>query len=330
MERKSNGLTFSDGLLVDLGGKRTAGLLGQLGAVIPWELLASPIRPLYGNTSKKGGRPSVPVVTMLKITFMQRWFGLSDEMMEEAIDDRLSFRRFLSLGIEDPGVDHATIALFRKRLHEAGLVSELFEKVNAHLLKQGLILREGTVVDATIIEAPRGRTTKEGLGNSKDKAASYTRKHGETRHGYKAHIATDTNGMIKDYLYDTAKVHDSQHIDQLIQDELSGGGGGSGGAVYADSAYMDKKRSSRLKDKGVHDGIVQRRVRGQDELRPEQKAHNKRCAKIRAIVEMPFAWFKRARGYRTRYRGMRKNATDFGLWAMAYNLWRSLSLTPAT
>ena len=103
MERKSNGLTFLDGLWVDLGGKRTAGLLGQLGAVIPWESLAGLVRPLYGNTSAKGGRPSVPVVTRLKITFMQRWFGLSDEMMEEAIDDRLSFRRFLSLGIEDAG-----------------------------------------------------------------------------------------------------------------------------------------------------------------------------------------------------------------------------------
>jgi len=324
MERKSNGLTFSDGLLVDLGGQRTAKLLGQLGAVVPWESLARLIRPLYDNTSKKGGRPNVPVVVMLKITFMQRWFGLSDEPMEEAIDDRLSFRRFLGLSIEDAGVDHATIALFRKRLHEAGLVSELFEKVNAHLLKQGLILREGTVVDATIIEAPRGRTTKDGLGKSKDKAASYTIKHVEKHHGYKAHIAPDTNGMIKDYLFDTAKVHDSKHIDQLAEDETSGG------AVYADSAYMNKKRSARLKDKAVHDGIIQRRVRGQDELRPEQKAHNKRCAKIRAIVEMPFAWFKHARGYRTRYRGIKKNASDFGLWAMAHNLWRRLSLKPAT
>ena len=254
MERKSKGLTLADGLLVDLGGKRTAGLLAQLDAVIPWESLAASVRPLYGNTSARGGRPNVPVVTMLKITFMQRWFGLSDEPMEEAIDERLSFRRFLGLSIEDPGVDHATIALFRKRLHEVGLESELFERVNAHLLNQGLILREGTAVDATIIEAPRGRTTKDGLGSSKDKSASYTRKHGEKHHGYKAHLATDTHGMIKDYVFDTAKVHDSKHIDQLIEDEPAGGG------VYADSAYMDKRRSARLKDKAVQDGIIQRRV----------------------------------------------------------------------
>ena len=108
-------------------------------------------------------------------------------------------------------MDHATIALFRKRLHEAGRVSELFERVNAHLLKQGLIPREGTVVDATIIEAPRGRTTRDGGGNSKDKAASYTIKHGEIRHGYKAHLATDTNAMIKDSLYDTASARLATH-----------------------------------------------------------------------------------------------------------------------
>lgn len=322
MERKSKGLTLADGLLADLGGKRTAKLLGQLGAIIPFESLAAPIRPLYDNTSAKGGRPNVPVVMMLQILFMQRWFGLSDELMEEAIDDRLSFRRFLGLGIDDPGVDHSTIAVFRKRLHDAGLISELFDQVNAHLLKQGLILSEGTVVDATIIEAPKGRTTKDGEGNSKDKAATHTRKHGRSYHGYKAHIATDTNGMIKDYIFDTAKVHDSKHIDQLIEDQTRGG------AAYADSAYMDKKRKKRLEKQGIHCGIIERRVRGQDELRPEQKAHNKQCAKVRAIVEMPFAWLRRVRGYRTRYRGMRKNASDFGLWAIAYNFWRSLSIKP--
>ncbi len=190
---------------------------------------------------------------MLQIMFIQRGSGLNDELMEEAIDDRMSLRRFLGLSMQDPGVDHSTIALFRKRLHEAGLVSELFDQVNAHLLEQGLILREGIAVDATIIEAPKGRTTKDGLGNSKDKAATYTKKHGRTYHGYKAHIATDTRGMIKDYVFDTAKVHDSKHMDQLIEGESA--------AVYGDSAYMDKKRKKRLEKKGVHCEIIERSPR---------------------------------------------------------------------
>ena len=169
MERKSKGLTLADGLLADLGGKRTGKLLAQLDQTIPWLILVQQIQPIYRNNTARGGRPNIPAITMLKIMLMQRWFGLSDEAMEEAIDDRLSFRRFLNISINDSGVDHATIALFRKRLAEAGLVNTLFEVANAYLFEQGVMISDGTCVDATIIQAPTGRTTKDGRGNSKDK-----------------------------------------------------------------------------------------------------------------------------------------------------------------
>ena len=116
--------------------------------------------------------------------------------------------------------------------------------------------------------------------------------------------------MFVDYVYDTAKVHDSKHIDQL-----------------ADSAYMDKERKQRLENDGVLCGIIQRRVRGQDELTAAQKQHNKQCAKVLAIVEHPFAWLKNTGGFlRVRYRGLQRNAIDFALAAIAYNFKRSLSL----
>ncbi|MEM9021597.1 MAG: IS5 family transposase [Planctomycetota bacterium] len=210
MERSSKGLTLADGLLADLGGPRTAGLLERLDAATPWDQLAAAVKPLYRNDTAKGGRPNVPVVVMLKATLMQRWFGLSDPAMEEAILDRLSFRRFLGLGVDDPGIDHATIALFRKRLHDAGLAGELFEIVNTHLRERGLIVDQGTSVDATIIEAPRPRKPrKDGLEHRKhDPAATHTVKHNRPHHGYKAHVASDPNAMVKDYRIDTAKVHD--------------------------------------------------------------------------------------------------------------------------
>jgi len=318
MERKSKGLMLADGLLAEFGGKRTAKLLNQLEQTIPWLILVKQIKPIYRNNTSRGGRPNIPAITMLKITFMQRWFGLSDEQMEEAIDDRFSFRKFLNLSIQDQGVDHATIALFRKRLAEAGLVNTLFEVANAYLFKQGVMISDGTCVDATIIQAPTGRTTKDGLGNSKDKTASHTKKHGRIYHGYKAHIATDKNGMIKDFVFDTAKVHDSKHIDQLTQNEKF--------EIFADSAYMSKLRKERLEKENIYCGIIQRRVRGQKELTPEQKQHNKKVSKVRGIVEMPFAWLRKTRGYTTRYRGIQKNGLDFGLWVIAYNFRRSLSL----
>jgi len=258
---------------------------------------------------------------MLKVTLMQRWFGLSDPAMEEAIADRLSFRRFLGLGVDDPGIDHSTIALFRERLHEAGLAGELFEIVNAHLCARGLMVSEGTSVDATIIEAPRGKPRQNNeYQSSKDKAATHTKKHGRVYHGYKAHVATDPNALIRDYRLDTAKVHDIQHFEALTEDEQS--------AAFADSAYRDTKRRKKLEDRGVFYGVIHRRVRGQSELTDEQKRHNRLCARARGICEMPFAWLRRAGRKWTRYRGLRKTGTDFGLWATGYNLWRSLSVRP--
>lgn len=309
-------------MLADLGGPRTAGLLDQLDAATPWDKLAAVVKPLYRNTSNKGGRPNVPIIAMLKVTLMQRWFGLSDPAMEEAIADRLSFRRFLGLGVDDPGIDHATIALFRKRLHDADLASELFEIVNAHLQQQGLMVSEGTSVDATIIEAPRGKPRKNNdYQSSKDKAATHTKKHGRIYHGYKAHVASDPNTLIRDYRLDTAKVHDINHFEALTEDEKV--------ATFADSAYRDTQRKKRLEDRGVFYGVMHRRVRGQAELTAEQKRHNRLCARVRGVCEMPFAWLRKSGRKWTRYRGLRKTGTDFGLWATSYNLWRSLSVRPS-
>lgn len=322
MERQSKGLTLADGMLSELGGPRTAGLLEKLDAATPWEKLAAVVRPLYRNNTAKGGRPNIPVVVMLRVTMMQRWFGLSAPAMEEAILDRLSFRRFLGLGTADGTIDHSAIALFRKRLHDEGLAGELFEIVNTHLREQGLIVQEGTAVDATIIQAPTGRPRKhDDLESSKDKAATHTRKHGRIYHGYKAHVASDGNALITDYVLDTAKVHDINHFEQLTKGEKD--------AVFADSAYRDTDRRKRLEERGVFYGVIHRRVRGQKKLTQEQKRHNRLCASFRGICEMPFAWLRRAGRKWTRYRGLRKTATDFGLWATSYNLWRSLSVRPA-
>ena len=319
MERKHAEPTLMDGYIADLGDPKMAARLDQLDQTIPWRKLAAPIGTTYDNDGEQGGRPNVAVVVMLKIVMLQKWFSLSDEAVEGMLLDRISFRRFVGLSVRDGTVDATTLVKFRNRLREHGLMSVLFDAVVTHLRDAGLIVQEGTLVDATIIEASKGRTNDDGLGHTKDKAASYTKKHGKTYHGYKGHIATDANGIITNYVYDTAKVHDSQHIDQLIEGEDQ--------AVFADSAYMNKDRKARLQQKGVFCGIIERRVRGQAELTTEQKAHNRLCAPFRAYVEHPFAWIKNTGELlRTRYRGLARNAIDFALNAMAYNFKRSLSL----
>ena len=319
MERKTGQLSFLDSLTADIGGRRTAEFCQKCNKLIPWQLLAQPLKGMYRNNTDKGGASNWPVVMMIKCMMLQKWFNLSDPMLEEMLNDRISFRRFVGLRIEQKAPDETTFVEFRKRLRKHGHISTLFDKTIEILKARGVILEQGTCVDATIIEAPKGRATKDGLSSTKDRTASYTKKHGRTYHGYKAHIATDTNGMIKDYRFDTARVHDSQHMDDLIADERD--------SVFADSAYMDKKRKASLQEQGIFCGIIQRKVRGQKKLTREQKWHNRLVAGIRAVVEHPFAWMKNAGYRRVRYRGLSRNGLDFGLHAIAYNFKRSFSLS---
>jgi IS5 family transposase len=322
MERKAQAPTLIDAVIDDLGDPKMAAQLNQLDQAVPWDKLAGPILGTYRNTSNAGGRPNVPVVMMLKVMMLQKWFNLSDQAAEGMLRDRISFRRFMGIGLSDPVIDETTLVRFRSRLREHGLTTELFDAVATHLREAGLIVNEGTLVDATIIEAPRGQTRPDGVTHTQDPAATFTQKNGRTYHGYKAHIATDGNGIITDYRFDTASPHDSRHADELMAHEPDGG------SVFADSAYMDAQRKAALEQRGVFCGIIQRRVRGQAELTQEQKAHNQLCARFRAFVEHPFAWMKKSGSLRrARYRGLARNALDFVLTAITYNFRRTFSLS---
>lgn len=322
MERIIQQPTLIDAVIADIGDPTMTAKFDRLNAVVPWDKLAAPIQATYGNTTIAGGRPNVPVVMMLKVMMLQKWFNLSDAAAEGMLRDRISFRRFVGIGLTDEVIDETSLVRFRQRLREHGLTAALFDQVVAHLREAGLIVNEGTLVDATIIEAPRGKTRDDGLTSTKDPAATFTKKHGRTYHGYKAHIAADGEGMITDYRFDTAATHDSQHADELMADEPDDG------SVFADSAYMDAKRKAALEQRGIYCGIIERRVRGQGELTKEQKAHNKLCSRFRAFVEHPFAWMKQFGSLRrTRYRGLARNALDFVLTAITYNFRRTFSLS---
>ena len=318
MERQLNQTSFLDSLTAELGGTRSAEFFDKCDRLIPWKQLVEPLQDMYTNRSAQGGAPNYPLVLMVKCLMLQKWFNLSDPMLEEMLRDRLSFRRFVGLPLAESTPDETTFVRFRKRLANHGHIATLFETTLKILRERNVILEQGTCVDATIIEAPRGRTSPNGTGSTKDQAASYTQKHGRTYHGYKGHIATDPNGMIKDYRFDTAARHDSNHFDEFVTEETS--------SVWADSAYMDKTRKAELESRGVFCGIIERRVRGQAELSEVQKRHNRLVAGVRAVVEHPFAWMKNTGYRRTRYRGIMRNALDFGLHVIAYNWKRSFSL----
>lgn len=319
--RKNEDMGFVDAALADLGGPRSSALLERLDAATPWEKLAAPIRSLPEYTNEGAGRPPWCPVLMVKCLMLAKWFNLSDPGLEEAMKDRISFRQFVGLSFTDKTPDETTFVKFRERLREAQIHDHVFDAVVAHIKGQGLLVREGTMVDATIIEAPRGRPRPDGT-TTRDQDASFTSKHGVPHHGYKGHLGADLSGIVTDYRFGTAKEHDSNHIDDLTMHEKK--------LVLADSAYSDRKRRAELRARGVIDGICYKRNRGQKKLYPYQQRWNRLVSRHRAKVEHPTAMMKQQLGYRrVRYRGRERNAFDFALTLAACNLKRSLSLREA-
>jgi transposase, IS5 family len=319
MERHNAQPTFTDLTVADLGGPRATAFFDTCLREIPFDRLAASLADLFVEDRPDGGAPHWPVVTMLKVVFLQKCFGLSDPMAEEMLKDRISFRRFAGLSFDDKTPDHSTISVFRKRLRERGHGSTLFEQTLEVLREKGLVLNNGTLIDATIIEAPLGGKRRADGTSSADPCASKTVKGGRSYHGYRAHVATDRRGIITDYVYDTASVSEHEHFDHLARDEHK--------ALFADSGCRSRDRVQRLRDRGVVAGICHRRVRGQKELSPQQKRLNRLIAPIRAFVEHPFGWIKgRLNNRRCRYRGLARNALDFALSAVACNFCRSFTL----
>jgi IS5 family transposase len=321
MERINPQATFTDLTVADLGGPRAKAFFDICQREIPFDQLAASVADIFDDAEDgQGGRPHWPVVTMIKVLFIQKCFGLSDPMAEEMLQDRISFRRFVGLSFDDATPDHSTISIFRKRLREKGHGSTLFDKTLEILRARGLVMNEGTLVDATIYEAPLGSKREDGSSTA-DPCATKTFKHGRPYHGYRAHIATDVHGIITDFVYDTAAESEHTHFDHLARNETR--------QVFADSGCRSKERVERLESRGLFAGLCHRRVKGQKQLTAEQKAFNRMIAGVRAMVEHPFAWIKRMTGGRTRYRGITRNAFDFVLSAVVYNFRRSFTIQPA-
>lgn len=320
MQRIALEPTFTDLALSDLGSPKANAFFERCLQEIPFAQLAESVADVFVADCPQGGAPHWPVITMIKILFLQKCFGLSDPMTEEMLRDRISFRRFVGLSFDDATPDHSTFCRFRRRLEERGHASTLFDQTLHLLRERGLVLHQGTIIDATILEAPLGGKRADGSSTA-DPGASKTVKSGRVYHGYRAHIATDRRGLITDYVFDTASVSEHEHFDHLARNETK--------VVFADSGCRSRERIERLRARGVVAALCHRRVRGQTELSPQQRRLNRLIAPIRAFGEHPFAWIKqRLNQRRVRYRGQRRNGLDFGLCAMVCNWCRILSLKP--
>jgi IS5 family transposase len=287
-----------------------------------WSRLESLFDHVYAS---KEGAASYPILVMIKMLFIQQWHGLSDEQLEAAVDDRLSFRRFCGIPLDKAVPDHSTVWRFRQHVNaKAGdgvsLGERMLAEINSQLDARGLILRRGTLIDATIVQAavnpPRGDA---GEVSDKDSDAGFTKKNGKTFFGYKAHAAVDEgSGLIRQLITTSAQVHDSQACDALIQ--------GDEAAVYADKAYDDEARRARLRAQGIQARILYKARRNKP-LATWQEWFNRTMSRVRSAVERPFAFMKGPYGFaRCRYRGLARNDAHVQLFGSAFNLKMALGL----
>ena len=208
------------------------------------------------------GRPSYPPLTMVKVLLLEQWYNLSDPQMEEALGDRISFRRFVGLGLQDETPDHSTISRFRAILTERGVGEGLMEELNRQLEEKGLMVKAGTLMDATLVESQGRRVSKREEATDKD--AAWARKGGRHYYGYKVHVGVDEgSGLIRKAVLTPANINDTEVADELIMgDEM---------AVYADRAYDTHARRQRLKSMGIGDRIMKRGNKHHPEVSEEDR-----------------------------------------------------------
>jgi len=293
--------------------------LERVAAEVKWYRFEKLLQKLEPEAA---GRPPFDPLLMFKALLLQQWYALSDAQLEEALNDRVSFRRFVGLGLEADAPDHTTLCRFRNRLVEAQLIERLFAEFDRQIEGRGFVLKQGTMVDATLVEAACGRPPRGADAEATDPDARFAKKEGRSgsSYGYKAHVGVDQGTrLIRSAILTPANVNETVVADALIR--------GDERAVYADKAYAKQARREWLKAAGIKDRIMHKSWGGGPALSYWQQRRNALIAPIRASVETVFAVLKRRMAYyRVRYIGLLKNAAHLLLLALAYNMRRVTAL----
>ena len=287
----------------------------KLNGVINWCLFS----PYLKNALKKepkgpGGRPPFPYILMFKILVLQRLYNLSDDQTEYQINDRMSFRRFLGLGLNDRIPDAKTIWLFRENLVKAEIIETLFQVFYQELEIKGLVAHEGSINDASFVEVPKRRKTKgenEHSNRQIDEDAAWTKKGDVSYFGYKNHPKVDAKSkIITDYRVTPANVHDSQRFAEFYNEFEND-------TAYGDSAYVGQELPENVEQE------INERAYRNTPLTDEQKAENKRKSKIRARIEHVFGFVEMSmKGSTFRGKGVKRAEFNIGLTNLIYNMRR--------
>lgn len=294
---------------------------------------------LYKEGKGIGGARPYDYVLMFKILILQRYYNISDDMMEYAILDRLSFMRFLDLTLADKVPDAKTIWHFREQLVKKKIVGKLFDRFKEELQKNHLIANEGKIVDASFVEVPIQRNKREenkqikegeipdkwktnpNKLEQKDVDARWTKKNGKNYYGYKDHIKVDEKSkLIDSYSVTDASVHDSQETENLLEEQDKGQG------LPADSAYSGQPIKEIVEDYEMINHIHEKGYKNTP-LTEEQKESNHHKSKTRARVEHIFGFIENSmHGSFIRTIGIKRAAAVVGLMNLTYNIFRAIQL----
>lgn len=298
--------------------------LDRMSSLVDWsklEVLAREVRPGVG------GRPPYDPLAMLKAVYLQAMYDLSDPGLEAALLDRVSFRRFCGWSLSDRTPDETTLCRFRQEASDSGVLARAFEAVNIQLEAHKLILKRGTLLDATLIQAahnpPKGKGSVAGAGVAREPDANWTKKNGRSYFGYKLHIGMDQgSGLVRSATMTPAKTSDIEVAERLIM--------GDEKAVYADKAYSKKALSRSLRQRRIKPRIAYRRNSVEPPLDRWKKLRNDLIARLRAPVEGVFSQAKRLYGLRrARCRSLARNQGRAFAVLTAFNLKRAAKLVYA-
>jgi IS5 family transposase len=317
--------------------------LQKLSNYIDWGVFKAPLDKAFSDKTKdlsKGGRPPFDKLVLFKALLVQSLYNLSDDQLEYQIIDRASFKRFLGLKKSDKVPDSKTFWHFREQLVEKDVIIGLFDTFNRALDAAGVFANEGQMVDASFVEAPRQRNTREENKHiketgtapeawgekphklfQKDTDARWTKKNGVVFYGYKNHVKSDTKTkLIKKYGVTDASVHDSQAVEGLLDED------DAGQPFYADSAYTGEEQEKIYEKKKVVNMVNEKGYRNKP-LTDAQKESNREKSKTRARVEHIFGFVENSmNGSFVRTVGMARAKAKIGMMNLTYNICRCTQL----
>lgn len=320
----TNQLSFGDGLLSRRSkSSQIAAHLHKIDQIVDWAPLVMAVAVIDKTDPRTGGRPRTNPLWMIKATFLQALFSLSDPQLEDQLIDRLSFQRFVGIPLDQPIPDFTTFWRFKQALADHGLDSAIFDLVGSQLQAKGLILRKGTIVDATILPSsgrPLSDDKRQELADEPsaqiDTDADATKKGGRYYFGYKGHVGVDVESkLIRKVGFTPASAHDSTQTQALVSgDEKS---------LFGDKAYFNGEHKYSARTLGWYYGVLDKATRS-SRLSGSQKKRNRRNSRVRAAVEHPFAWLKTKAGLvAMRAKNMARNRLRFVLACVGWNLCRA-------